>query len=153
VDWEEADGEFEGERTEAGPCFTDDAVEREVALVALEAADLTRRIFPPPLTRRQVSAEAREAILALALVDPGQGLTARQLAPVLALDREEASEVLAELVALGLAARADEPWSADEEDLYTGDAPYALTQRGRSAASETAAVAKKFLPGWPPRRP
>jgi hypothetical protein len=153
VDWDERDAEFEGDATGGGPPFPEDAVERELALVALEAAALARRIFPPPLTRRDLSAEARQATLALALVDPDQGLTARTLAPVLALDMDEAREVLAELVALGMAASA-EPWpSDDDEDVYSGDAPYALTEKGRSAASEAAAAAKKFLPGWPPRRP
>jgi hypothetical protein len=153
MDWDERDAEFEGDATGGGPPFPEDAVERELALVALEAAALARRIFPPPLTRRQPSAEARQAMLALALVDPDEGLTARLLASILALDMEEAREVLAELVALGMAASAGLWPSDEEEDLYSGDAPYALTERGRSAASEAAGVAKKFLPGWPPRRP
>ena len=63
------DEDLEDEHDEYEPvhALEEDAVEREVALVALEAAALSRRIFPP--TRRQ-AAYGWQALLALALVDP-----------------------------------------------------------------------------------
>jgi predicted HTH transcriptional regulator len=143
VDWDEPEEYHEPE-----PHFDAESVEREVALVALEAAALCRRIFPPPQGSRELTVEARQALLAFALVDRYPGLTARALAPILALDREEAREVLAELMELGMLQA--EPWVGYNDALATGDASYALTGRGRVVATEVALAAKRFLPGWPP---
>src|SRR5439155_16360677 len=116
----------------------EDAVEREVALVALEAAALSRRIFPPS---PRLTVQGRQALLALALVDPVTGLSADLLGSVLALDHEEALEALAELVALGLA-RAVEPFEPEDVD---DEASFGLTAAGAAAAREVATAARRYL--------
>ena len=63
----------ECERPPVEPPFAEDSVERELALVALEAAALSRRIFPGLFTRRALPPESRQALLAIALVDPSEG--------------------------------------------------------------------------------
>jgi hypothetical protein len=143
VDWDGEDPEQEDGEYVPVYAIEDDAVEREVALVALEAAALSRRIFPPG---RSLSAHSRQALLALALVDPVMGLSAELIGHALALDHEEALEALAELVALGLVTPADyvDPEYADHEDAY------GLTASGAAAAREIASAARRHLRGWPP---
>jgi hypothetical protein len=149
---DESEGGFEDDEDGVDPDvaeLSEDSVEREVVLVALEAAALSRRIFPSATRRRDLSVEGRQALLAVALVDPSAGLTAHQLAHVLAIDREAAVEALAELVAFGLAGDTElwDPNDGEEDE----DAAYGITARGREVALEVAVVAKRFLPGWPPR--
>jgi hypothetical protein len=131
--------------------FEDDSAERELALVALEAAALSRRIFPEEHGRRRISRAGRQVVLALALVDQQHGLTRWQLAHALAIDREQAQEALAELLAFDLIEHT-EPWELEDEDEDEDeDEAYGLTAAGALLARNIAATARQFLPGWPPR--
>jgi hypothetical protein len=144
------DDEHEDEQEPPVAALPSDSVEREIALVALEAAALSRRIFPPAAHRRELSSGGRQVLLAISLVDSHTGLSAPELAHVLAGDREGTLEALAELVALGLVVDT-ERWDSDDDHL--DKASYGLTARGREAALRIAEVAKRFLPGWPPPHP
>jgi hypothetical protein len=146
--------------------FEEDSVPRELALVALEAAALARRIFPAQEGRGRLSPGARQVILALALVDQGVGLMRSQLSHALALDREQALEALAELLAFGMVELA-EPWPIEEEESVEEDEPYSLTAAGVAEARKLAVTARRSLPAGrrasrarpsprrapPPRRP
>jgi hypothetical protein len=144
VDWYDEDLDEDADRYEPVHALEEDAVEREVALVALEAAALSRRIFPPA---RRLTIHGQQALLALALVDHEEGLSAGLLGNVLALDHEEALEALSELLALGLA-QSVEPLELVEIEE---EASYGLTASGAAAAREVATAARRHLPGWPPR--
>jgi hypothetical protein len=115
-------------------------------LVALEAAALSRRAFPAQTRVGDLTVEGRQVLLVLSLVDPVIGLSVPELAHPLSLGREETMEALAELVAFGLAA-AVESWDEepDEEDEYCP------TTRGAEVARELVALARRAMPGWPPR--
>jgi hypothetical protein len=147
VEWDEPSED--DEPLPEGPPFAEESVHRELALVALEAAALTRRIFPVPLDRRALSAESRQAVLAIALAHSDAGLSARELSGVLALDMEAAREAIAELIALGMVVRSWLAVEADEDD-DSGDVAYTLTERGRTSAAGVALAARSYLPGWPP---
>ena len=130
--------------------FEEESAQRELALVALEAVALSRRIFPEQEGRGRVSPAGRQVMLALALVDQEHGLMRWQLSQVLALDREQVLEALAELLAFGLVELA-EPWDlVEEEEGAQDDEPYSLTSAGAVEARKLAATARQFLPGWPP---
>jgi hypothetical protein len=126
--------------------LAEDSVEREVVLVALEAAALSRRAFPEQVRAGDLTAEGRQALLALSLADPSMGLSVPEVAHLLSLGREETLEAMAELVAFGLAT-GERSWDdeADEEDEYRP------TARGSEVALELATVARRAMPGWPPR--
>jgi hypothetical protein len=136
---------YDEEPETAEPFFEDESPERDVALVALEAARLSRSIF---------SSEVEQAVLALALAHPrarySDGLTPRALGSLLALDNEAALDLMAELVALGLASL--DEWALEVEEEPALDTPYALTEQGKARATDVATVAARHLPGWPPRR-
>jgi hypothetical protein len=145
VEYDEADEDVVGREQP----FEEESAQRELALVALEAVALSRRIFPEQEGRGRVSAAARQVMLALALVDQEFGLMRSQLSHVLALDREQALEALAELLAFGLVEQA-EPWDLEDEEGVDEDEPYSLTDAGVAEARKLAATARRFLPGWPP---
>jgi hypothetical protein len=112
-----------------GP-FTADSVERAMALVALGAVAIARRAFPPRSLRRQVSAEARQAVLAFALAGAGEqcdSLTPRELGFLLALDREQALDAVGELVSRRLAEIKD-PELVEDEDAGPLDTGYVLSR-------------------------
>jgi hypothetical protein len=139
--------EAEDEALDREQPLEEDSVERELALVALEAAALSRRVFPEQEGRGRVTRAGRQVMLALALVDPLLGLTRLQLSRALALDGEETQETLAELLAFGLIEYAE---LSPEDD--GDDEAYCLTTAGATTARELARSARKFLPGWPPRQ-
>jgi hypothetical protein len=146
VEHDEADEDVVGREQP----FEEESAQRELALVALEAVALSRRIFPEQEGRGRVSPAARQVMLALALVDQEFGLMRSQLSHALALDREQALEALAELLAFGLVEQA-EPWDLEDEEGVDEDEPYSLTEAGVAEARKLAATARRFLPGWPPR--
>jgi hypothetical protein len=146
VEYDEADEDT----LDHGKPFDGDSAERELALVALEAAALSRRIFPEQEGRRRISRAARQVVLALALVDQDFGLAPWQIAHALAIDREQAREAVAELLAFGLAEHT-EPWAPEDDDDETDeDHSYSLTSGGAAEARKLVATARQFLPGWPP---
>jgi hypothetical protein len=136
--------------------FSADSVEREIALVALEAAALARRIFPLRGGPDRLSAEARQVLLALALTGSTSQqedvLTPRALVSLLALDRERALDALAELVSAGLAEHVDLD-VLEHEDLSPLDVGCRPTEAGVQTALDLARYARRFLPGWPPEWP
>jgi hypothetical protein len=146
VEPDEADGDVAGREQP----FEEESVRRELALIALEAAVLSRRIFPEQEGRGRVSPAARQVMLAIALVGHEDGLMRWQLSHALALDRERVLAALAELLAYGLVELA-EPWDLiEEEEGVQDDEPYSLTDAGVAEARKLAATARRFLPGWPP---
>lgn len=145
MEYDEADEDVVGRQQP----FEEESVGRELALVAIEAVALSRRIFPEQEGRGRVSPAARQIMLALALVDQDLGLMRSQLSHALALDREQALEALAELHALGLIEQT-EPWQVEEEEGVEEDEPYSLTPAGVAEARKLAVTARQCLPGWPP---
>jgi hypothetical protein len=121
---------------------------REVGLVALQAAVLTRRIFLPAHERGDLAPEQWQMLLALALTDTAPGgypaASIESLAVQLSLDREDAHELLFALLSDGLVVAVEE----DDEDL----ARLQLSRRGWDAARAYTERAGRFLPGWPPNR-
>jgi hypothetical protein len=121
---------------------------REVGLVALQAAVLTRRIFLPATGRDDLAPEKWQMLLALALTDtaPYEHPTAsvESLAVQLSLDRDYAHELLFGLASDDLVVAAEE----DEDDPPR----FRLSQRGWEAARAYTERAGRFLPGWPPER-
>jgi hypothetical protein len=120
---------------------------REVGLVTLQAAVLTRRIFLAAARRDDLAPEQWQILLALALIDTApynQSVSSESLAVQLSLDREFADELLFELLSESLITAVEE----DEEDLEW----FRLTKRGWEAARAYTERAGRFLPGWPPER-
>jgi DNA-binding MarR family transcriptional regulator len=120
---------------------------REVGLVALQAAVLTRRIFLPAVRPEDFTPEQWQMLLALALTDTAPdeypAATAESLTAQLSLDRDLVHEVLFELARAGLLV------AVEEDDA---DAPlFRLSQRGWEAARAYTERAGRFLPGWPPQ--
>jgi hypothetical protein len=121
---------------------------REVGLVALQAAVLTRRIFLPAAGRGELAPEEAQLLLALALIDTAPAsyepatASVESLAVQLTLEREDVHELLFALMTDGLVA-------AEEED---GEDPprFRLSSRGWEAAGACIERAGRFLPGWPP---
>jgi hypothetical protein len=120
---------------------------REVGLVALQAAVLTRRIYLPPVRRGQLAPEQWQLVLALALIDSAPtpyeepSASLESLAVTLSLDREQAHELLFGLMTADLVV-------ADAED--DADTRFRLSERGWEAAGAYVDRAGMFLPGWPP---
>jgi len=123
---------------------------REVALVALQAAVLTRRIFLPAAGRRDLAPEQWQLLLALALIESAEyedpATSVESLAHQLTLDREHAHELLFALVTDGLVLVEDEE---DEEDEELPQ--FWLSDEGWDAADAYIERARRFLPGWPPK--
>jgi hypothetical protein len=122
---------------------------REVALVALQAAVLTRRIFLPAARSSDLSPAQWQLLLALALTDTARyshhAPSLESLAVQLSLDREEAHELLFGLISSELVV----PVERLEED----DVPqFRLSDRGWALARAYVERAGRFLPGWPPPR-
>jgi hypothetical protein len=123
---------------------------REVGLVTLQAAVLTRRIFLPAAGPDRLAPEQWQLLLALALIDtapsPYEQPTAsvESLAIQLSLDREYAHELLFALMSDGLVVADDQ----DAEDPFR----LRLSRRGWDAARAYIERAGQFLPGWPPER-
>jgi hypothetical protein len=121
---------------------------REVGLVALQAAVLTRRIFLPAVGRHELAPEQWQLLLALALIEtaPYQHPTAsvESLAVQLTLDRDHVHDLLFALMSDRLVV-ADEPDDDDPPRL-------GLSPRGWEAASAYIERAHHFLPGWPPKQ-
>jgi hypothetical protein len=121
---------------------------REVGLVALQAAVLTRRIFLPAAGRDDLAPEQWQILLALALTDTAPyeqpAASVESLAVQLSLDREHAHELLFELLSDSLVVAVEE----DEEH----SARFRLSKRGWAAARAYTERAGQFLPGWPPER-
>jgi hypothetical protein len=119
---------------------------REVGLVALQAAVLTRRIFTPPARRGDLVPEQRQMLMALGLIDsaPYEHPTASVdgLAKQLTLDSEHVRELLFDLLTAGYVQAAGE----EEDDPVA----FHLSARGWAAAGEAIERAGRFLPGWPP---
>lgn len=121
---------------------------REVGLIALQAAVLTRRIFLPAGGRHDLAPEQWQLLLALALTDTAPyaypAASVESLAIQLSLHREHAHELLFALVLDDLVVAADE----DADD----PAGFRLSERGWEAARAYTERAGRFLPGWPPER-
>ena len=123
---------------------------REVGLVALQAAVLTRRIFLPKAGRERLTPEQWQLLLALALIDTAPSryehptASVESLAIQLSLDREYTSDLLWELMSDGLVVADDE----DPADPFR----LRLSSRGWEAARAYIERAGRFLPGWPPQR-
>jgi hypothetical protein len=123
---------------------------REVGLVALQAALLTRRIFLPAAGRDDLTPEQWQLLLALALIDTAPSpyehptASAESLAIQLTLDREYVHELLFALMSDGLVAAGED---ADEDPPR-----FRLSKRGWEAARAYIERAGQFLPGWPPER-
>ena len=86
--------------------FDRDSVEREIALVALEAVAISRRIVEAERDPRGLSAHARQVALALA-IDGSSGVTDESLTPrgaasLLAISRDDVLDAYAELTSHGL---------------------------------------------------
>ena len=123
---------------------------REVGLVALQAAVLTRRIFLPEAGPERLAPEQWQLLLALALTDTAPSsyeqptASVESLAVQLSLDRGYAHELLFALMSDGLVVAGDE---AAEDPLRLR-----LSSRGWDAAQAYIERAGRFLPGWPPER-
>jgi len=119
---------------------------REVGLVALQAAVLTRRIFLPRARREDLAPEQWQVLLAIALTDtaPYEHATAsvESIAIQLSLDWDRVHESL-----FGLAA---DGFVVAEEDLQDDPPRFLLSARGWDAAGAYTERAGRFLPGWPP---
>jgi hypothetical protein len=125
-----------------------DAPIREVGLVALQAAVLTRRIFLPAAGAEDVAPEQWQMILALALTGTASytqpAASVESLAVQLSLDRDHAHELLYDLLTRDLVVFADE----DDPEAPAG---FRLSPSGWAAARAYVERASRFLPGWPPR--
>lgn len=128
-----------------------DRRDREVALVALQAAVLTRRIFLPAARASDLGPEQWQILIAVALhedtadAEPPSA-TAVSLATLLTLDREHVDALLFALHASGhLAAVRDEQGAEEDEPPR-----FELTARGHAAVAGYVRRAGRFLPGWPP---
>jgi hypothetical protein len=119
---------------------------REVGLVALQAAVLTRRIFLPAVGRGELTPEQWQIVIALALIDSAPtpyedpSASLESLTVTLSLDRDHAHELLFGLMTAELV-------EADTEDDETR---FRLSARGWEAAGAYVDRAGMFLPGWPP---
>ena len=125
---------------------------REVGLVALQAAVLSRRIYLPATRPGELTPEQWQALLAVTLIESsGHGRPAASLgsiARLLTLSAEEAGDTLAALIDSGhVTAARDLP----EEDRAGERLRWTATRRGWAAAEEYLERAGRFLPGWPPR--
>jgi DNA-binding MarR family transcriptional regulator len=122
---------------------------REVGLVALQAAVLTRRIFLPATRRDDLTPEQWQLLLALALTDTASyevsSPSLESLAVQLSLDQEYARELLYALRSAALVVTEIEP---DDDTVR-----FRLSERGWAAARSYTQRAGRFLPGWPPPRP
>jgi DNA-binding MarR family transcriptional regulator len=123
---------------------------REVGLVALQAAVLTRRIFLPRAGRHDRAPEQWQILLALALSEtaspehpPG---SVASLATQLSLDGELVQVLLFGLVREGVVVAYDQPEEGDQ-------VRFGLSPDGWAAARAYVERAGRFLPGWPPERP
>jgi hypothetical protein len=120
---------------------------REVGLVALQAAVLTRRIFLPPARRGDLAPEQWQMLLALSLADTAvyehPAASVESLAAQLSLSREDAHLLLFDLLKNELVVAAE-----DEQESVA----IRLSQHGWDAARAYVERAGRFLPGWPPER-
>ncbi len=120
---------------------------REIGLVALQAAVLARRIFTPPVRRGDLVPEQRQMLMALALIDSAPyehpTVSVEGLAVQLTLDRDDAAELLFDLMTAGYVELAGEEQEADSVE-------FRLSARGWTAAHDGVERAGRFLPGWPP---
>jgi DNA-binding MarR family transcriptional regulator len=123
---------------------------REVGLVALQAAVLTRRIFLPRAGRDDLAPEQWQMLLALALSETASyahpAASVESLATQLSLDRE-----LAEVFLFGLLR--DRLVVADDQEEERDPVRFTLSPEGWAAARAYIERAGRFLPGWPPERP
>jgi hypothetical protein len=125
---------------------------REVALVALQAAVLTRRIFLPAAEASDLGPEQWQILIAVALnestadAEPPSA-AAEGLAAQLTLDREHVHALLFALYTSGhLTAVPDDEPGGQETELPR----FELTARGHAAVADYLQRAARFLPGWPP---
>ena len=125
---------------------------REVGLVALQAAVLSRRIYLPATRPGELTPEQWQALLAVTLIESsGHGRPAASLgsiARLLTLSAEEARDCLAALIDSGhVTAARDVP----AQDRAGERLRWTATPLGWSAAQAYLERAGRFLPGWPPR--
>lgn len=125
---------------------------REVGLVALQAAVLSRRIYLPATRPGELTPEQWQALLAVTLIESsGHGRPAASLgsiARLLTLSAEEARDSLAALIDSGhVTVARDVP----DEDRAGERLRWTATPRGWAAARAYLERAGRFLPGWPPR--
>jgi hypothetical protein len=130
--------------------------QREVGLVALQAAVLTRRIFLPATRRGDLGPEHWQVLLAIALAggaaagEPPSG-SAESLAALLSLDRDHVHALLFSLHSGGYLAAVEDDEEDDEDD--TVEMPrFELSASGRAAVESYIERAARFVPGWPPAR-
>jgi DNA-binding MarR family transcriptional regulator len=125
--------------------------QREVGLVALQAAVLARRIYLPATRPGELSPEQWQVLLAVALIESsGHGRPAASLgslARLLTLSAEEARDCLAALIDSGHVTVARDAADEDRGERLR----WTATPRGLAAAGEYLERAGRFLPGWPPR--
>jgi DNA-binding MarR family transcriptional regulator len=119
---------------------------REVGLVGLQAAVLTRRIFLPPVERGELRPEQHQILMALALTESApyehRTVSLEALASQLTLDRDDVAELVYDLLERG---------SVKVVDEYDEDPPaMVLTDAGWTQAHHTIERVRRFLPGWPP---
>lgn len=124
---------------------------REVGLVALQAAVLTRRIYLPASRPGEPSAEQWQVLLALTLIDDSAGTrpaaSLGAIARLLTLTPEDARDCLAALIDSGHVTAARDVAAEDRGERLR----WTPTPRGRAAAKAYLERAGRFLPGWPPR--
>jgi hypothetical protein len=125
---------------DAGPHW--DQSRREVGLVVLQAAVLTRRIFLPAAGSHDLAPEQWQLLIALALIDSAPyahpTASAESLANQLTLDRDETHALLFSLLSDGLVVA--------EEEAEEAPARFRLSNRGWEAASSYIERAGRFLP-------
>ena len=124
---------------------------REVGLVALQAAVLTRRVYLPASRPGELTPEQWQVLLAVTLIEDSArtrpAASLGSIARLLTLSAEEARDCLAVLIDSGHVTAAREI-PADESGERLRWTP---TPRGQAAAKEYLERAARFLPGWPPR--
>ena len=124
---------------------------REVGLVALQAAVLTRRIFLPAGRPDELSPEQWQVLLAVTLIEDSArtrpAASLGSIARLLTLSAEETRDCLAALIDSGHVTAGREAGGADRGERLR----WTPTLRGRAAAKGYLERAGRFLPGWPPR--
>jgi hypothetical protein len=124
---------------------------REVGLVALQAAVLTRRIYLQASRPGELTPEQWQVLLAVALIEDSArtrpAASLGSIARLLTLSAEEARDCLAALIDSGHVTAAREVSAEDRGERLR----WTPTLRGRAAAKDYLERAGRFLPGWPPR--